>query len=326
MQHPTDRAGVAIRLWMVKKSPVSVRKLGRLEARARSGHKGTFGTVCVVGGCCRGNVRYLGAPALAALGALRSGCGLCRVLAPEPLIQRVLQVATSATGVALAVGRDGGVSGARAVRALKEAAEVSDVLVVGPGLGRGPGVDAIVRHVWDRSEGGVPFVLDADGLNALAEMKPKLHTRRGVYCVVTPHPGEAKRLMRAFKVEGDPTNERERSRIAVELSHRMSSVVVLKGAQTVVSDGAHVYRNSSGGPWLATGGTGDVLAGVVGGLLAQHVAGGGDASAAFRLACLGVLVHGRAGDAWAREKKATGGMLAVELAERVAREVERVRK
>ena len=311
---------------MFKEFPVSVRKLGRLEARARSGHKGTFGTVCVVGGCCRVDVRYLGAPALAALGALRSGCGLCRVLAPEPLINQVLGIATSATGVALTVGRDGGISGPSAVKALKAAAAVSDVLVVGPGLGSGPGVDALVKHVWEQRE--VPFVLDADGLNALSTLGmplPPAHGKRAP-AVVTPHPGEAKRLMKAFRVEGDPTDERARGRIAIELSHRMSCVVVLKGARTVVSDGVHVYRNASGGPWLATGGTGDVLSGVIGGLIAQHAAGDGNLSDVFRLACLGVLVHGRAGDAWAREKKATGGMIAAELAERVAREVERVRK
>lgn len=308
---------------MLKEVPVSVGGLGRLEARPRGGHKGTFGTVCVVGGCCRGNVRYVGAPALSALGALRSGCGLCRVLAPEPLIRTVLKVATSATGVALAVGKDGGVSGPGAVKALKAASSESDVLVVGPGLGGGPGVDAIVKHVWEQRQ--VPLVLDADGLNALSSMGVSLHALRAP-AVVTPHPGEAKRLMKAFGVEGDPTDERARGRIAIALSHRMSCVVVLKGARTVVSDGVHVYRNRSGGPWLATGGTGDVLAGVIGGLVAQHIAGGGDAGELFRLACIGVLVHGRAGDAWAREKRATGGMLAAELAERVAREVERVRK
>ncbi|MFT3685995.1 MAG: NAD(P)H-hydrate dehydratase [Phycisphaerales bacterium] len=311
---------------MFKEHLVNVRKLGRLEARPPSGHKGTFGTACVVGGCCRGSVRYLGAPALASLGALRSGCGLCRVLAPEPLIGRVLGIATSATGVALAVGRDGGVSGPVGVKSLKTAASESHVLVVGPGLGRGPGVDAMVRYVWEQQD--VPFVLDADGLNALSEMRMPLPPHHGgrAPAVVTPHPGEAKRLMSAFKVKGDPTEARERGRIAIELSHRMACVVVLKGERTVVSDGAHVYTNASGGPWLATGGTGDILAGVIGGLIAQHIAGGGDPSGLFRMACLGVLVHGRAGDAWAKEKKATGGMLAIELAERIPAAVERLRR
>jgi NAD(P)H-hydrate epimerase len=301
---------------------VTVRQLGTLPRRERSGHKGTFGTVTVVGGCCRGSVRYVGAPGLAALGALRSGSGLCRVLAPEPMIQRVLGIATSATGVALAVGRDGGVRSAAAVKAVVDTAGISHVLVVGPGLGAGPGVEAIVKRVWRGV--GVPVVLDADGLNALAGMGKV--ARAGGPTLVTPHPGEARRLTKALGITGDPTDEGARPRIAAELAARLGCVVVLKGAGTVVSDGARVYRNSSGGPWLATGGTGDVLSGVIGGLLAQHMAGGGDVSALFRLACLGVLVHGRAGDAWSREKKATGGMLAEELAERVAREVERVRK
>lgn len=300
---------------------VSVRGLGRLPVRGRAGHKGSFGTVCVVGGCCRGSVRYVGAPALSALGALRSGCGLCRVLAPGPVIQSVLRIASSATGVALEVGRDGDVHGGAAVKAVAEAAGVSHVLVVGPGLGAGPGVEAVVKRVWRGV--GVPVVLDADGLNALAGMGSV--ARAGGPAVVTPHPGEAKRLMKAVGITGDPTDVRARGRIAVELATRLGCVVVLKGAGTIVSDGARVYTNSSGGPWLATGGTGDVLSGVIGGLIAQHVAGGGDAADVFKLACIGVLVHGRAGDAWAREKSATGGMLAVELADRVAREVERMR-
>lgn len=309
------RCGRALRLGMIER--VSLRGLGRLPVRGQAGHKGSFGTVCVVGGCCRGSVRYVGAPALAALGALRSGCGLCRVLAPGPVIQSVLRIASSATGVALEIGRDGGVRSAAAVKAVVEAAGVSHVLVVGPGLGAGPGVEAIVKRVWRGV--GVPLLLDADGLNALAAMGKVV--RAGGPAIITPHPGEARRLMKAVGITGDPTDERARARIAAELAARLGCVVVLKGAGTVVSDGARVYRNSSGGPWLATGGTGDVLSGVIGGLIAQH-----GAEDLFKLACIGVLVHGRAGDAWAREKRATGGMLAVELAERVAREVERVRK
>jgi hydroxyethylthiazole kinase-like uncharacterized protein yjeF len=300
---------------------VTVASLGRLPRRLSDGHKGTFGTVTVVGGCCRGNVRYVGAPALSALGALRSGCGLCRVLSPEPLIRTVLKVAMSATGVALAVGRDGGVVTRSAVKELEKAAASSHAVVVGPGLGDGPGVEALVERAWGGSN--VPLVLDADGLNALARMGRLKKSGRAA--VVTPHPGEAKRLMNAAGVSGDPTDARDRMRIAAELATVLGCVVVLKGAATVVSDGRRVYRNASGGPWLATGGTGDVLAGVIGGLVAQHIAGGGDALRVFQLACLGVLVHGRAGDAWAREHQATGGMLAEELAARVVAEVERVR-
>lgn len=304
---------------------VSVTSLDHLPSRDRSGHKGTFGTVAVVGGCCRGSVRYVGAPALAALGALRSGCGLCRVLAPEPVIGTVLKVATSATGVALKVGRDGGIIARSSVVELEKAAAGSHAIVLGPGLGDGPGADALVRRVCRglEVEGGfVPVVLDADGLNALARMKRPRVSRGTV--VITPHPGEARRLMKATGIKGDPTDRASRTRIACELSAALGCAVVLKGAETVVSDGLHFYRNRSGGPWLGTGGTGDVLAGVIGGLLAQERARGG--KNLFDLISLAVLVHGRAGDAWAREKKATGGMLAAELAERVPREVERVRK
>lgn len=306
---------------MAKLESVPVSGLGHLPARPRTGHKGTFGTVCVVGGCCEGQTRYVGAPALSALGALRSGCGLCRVLAPEPLIQSVLRITPSATGSALPVGRGGGIGRAAAVRAVVSNAAVSHAVVVGPGFGSGAGVNAVVQRCWRGL--GVPLVLDADGLNALASMGSLAPA--GGPTVVTPHPGEAKRLMVARGLSGDPTHERSRPRIAAALAGALGCVVVLKGAGTVVSDGERVYRNTSGGPWLATGGTGDVLAGVIGGLIAQHVAGSGDASEVFRLACIGVLVHGRAGDRWARDHRATGGMLAAELAQGVAREVERLR-
>lgn len=277
----------------------------------------------VVGGCCAGQVRYVGAPALAALGSLRSGCGLCRVLAPEPVIQSVLRIATSATGDALPVGSGGGIRPATAVRAVVSRAAVSHAVVVGPGFGSGAGVDAVVRRVWRGL--GVPLVLDADGLNALASMGRA--KKAGGPTVITPHPGEAKRLMAALGLTGDPTHERSRPWIAAALAQALGCVVVLKGAGTIVCDGERVYRNASGGPWLATGGTGDVLAGVIGGLLAQHVASGGSTETreVFRLAGIGVLVHGRAGDRWAKVHQATGGMLAAELAEGVAREVERLR-
>jgi NAD(P)H-hydrate epimerase len=294
-----------------------------LPARALDGHKGTFGTVSVIGGCYRGSDRYVGAPALAALGALRSGCGLCRVLAPAPLIQSVLGIVSSATGVALGVDRDGGVTRRKVMDAVIAACAVSDALVVGPGLGRGPGVDAVVRWLW-KSGGTLPLVLDADGLNTLAAQKAIAPAAGPV--VITPHPGEARRLVEALGISGDPFEQSDRERVADSLAIRLGCIVVLKGAGTIVSDGKQRYANTSGGPWLATGGTGDVLAGVIGGLLAQDKAARPTPHDYFADVCAAVHAHGRAGDAWAKEKNATGGMLAVELAERVAPEIERMRK
>ncbi|MBY0309342.1 MAG: NAD(P)H-hydrate dehydratase, partial [Phycisphaerales bacterium] len=211
------------------------------------------------------------------------------------------------------VGRDGGLVGGAGLKELEYAAGASRAVVLGPGLGDGAGVSALVRRAWRGL--GVPLVLDADGLNRLSDAR--LGPARG-QAVVTPHPGEARRLMERYGVEGDPTSARERERVAAELATAMECVAVLKGARTVVSDGTRVYVNTSGGPVLATGGTGDVLAGVIGGLIAQG-------ANPFTAACLGVLAHGRAGDAWARERRAPGGMLAAELAGQIAREVERLR-
>lgn len=301
---------------------VTLAALGSLPRRARAGHKGTFGTVTVLGGCCRGSVRYIGAPALSALGALRSGCGLCRVLSPEPIAPQVLRITPSATGIALKVDRSGAMIARAAVRALDQAAAASHALVLGPGMGQGAAERTVTLHAWSSSP--VPLVLDADGLNNLASRGPVKPA--GVPAVITPHPGEAQRLIDATGIKGSPTDAKTRPTIAAALARRLGCVVVLKGSRTVVSDGSRVYINGTGGPWLSTGGTGDVLAGVIGGLLAQHTALSGSSDDLFRLACIGVLVHGRAGDAWAKQHRATGGMLAAELAGLIAPEIERLRR
>lgn len=162
-------------------------------------------------------------------------------------------------------------------------------VVIGPGLGQSASAIALVHEVL---AAGVPAVLDADALNVLASEPAAIAGAAGPI-VLTPHPGEASRLL------GKTAAEIEADRIAAarELATRTRAVIVLKGARTLVCDGAGgdalCSINPTGGPALATGGSGDVLAGAIGALLAQGLAAGDAARA-------GVYVHGAAGDALAR--------------------------
>lgn len=243
---------------------IRIDSLPALAARPRDGHKGTFGTVLVVAG----SQGMLGAAILTSRGALRGGAGLVRTALPAELMAPF----TVAVPAATTLDRD--------TEPLAGAIAAVEAVVCGPGLGTSAASRALLDAVLDAS-GEVPTVLDADALNLLAPLSSTL--RAGV--VLTPHPGEAGRLLStdAGAVQGD----REAS--ALELARKSGGVVVLKGAGTVVTDGDRIYRNDTGNPGLATGGSGDVLSGLVGALLAQGLA-------PFDAACLGVHVHGAAGD------------------------------
>ena len=261
-------------------------------ARSADGHKGTFGTVIVVGGC----ETMVGAAGLCAGSALRGGAGLVKVACDREILQSVLVIEPCATGVVLG-------SGASSLSAALGEADPkgSAVLAVGPGMGRGRvAADRVVRALSGRRA----VVLDADGLNLLAEHGPV--RGRGCELVMTPHPGEYARLAAAAGVEGDPVDPDRRVAAAVGLAGAYGSVVALKGRRTVVTDGRAVYVNASGNAALATAGSGDVLTGVVAALMAQGMSG-------LEAAVLGVHVHGLAGDAWSREH-GPSGLTARELA------------
>jgi NAD(P)H-hydrate epimerase len=167
-----------------------------------------------------------------------------------------------------------------------ETAATCDVAVIGPGLSLAPPIADGVREVVNRLE--IPFVLDADGLNAF-ESAPELLTRGKAPRVLTPHPGEASRLIQ-IPIEDIQAN---RTLVAKELASRFLAVAVLKGHRTLVTDGSKLLVNKTGNPGMATGGTGDVLAGVIAAFIGQKLA-------PFDAASLGVHVHGKAGDLAAR--------------------------
>ncbi len=263
-----------------------------LPERPPDGHKGRFGHVLVVAG----SEGKTGAAALASRAAVRGGAGLVTLACPAGL-NDVLEVKCTEAMTAPVADTPGRALAAEAAEAVLALAEARDVVALGPGVGRDPGTAKLVREVCSRA--AKPLVLDADGLNAFEGAPEELRSRPAP-TVLTPHPGEAARLLGA-PVGSDPLAA------ARCLAERTGCVVLLKGAPTVVVGRGTPVINATGGPVLASGGTGDVLTGLVAALLAQGLE-------ATRAAALGAWVHGAAGDALARERGPVG-LAAEELAE-----------
>jgi NAD(P)H-hydrate epimerase len=260
--------------------------------RRRGAHKGDFGHLLVVAG----SVGKTGAAVLAASGALRAGAGLVTIATPEPCLPVVAAARAEVMTEPLPATPGGGLDDTSLPRLLDLAAE-RDAVVLGPGLGQDPKTCALVRAFVRACP--VPMVIDADGLNALApgagEGARGEALRRETATVLTPHPGEMARLVGRRTVEV----QRERPETAAFLAKETGAIVVLKGERTLVAEpSGRAAVAATGNPGMATGGTGDVLAGVVGALLARH--------GALLSATAAVVVHGRAGDLAARERGEEG--------------------
>ena len=317
----------------------TITELPDLPRRPSEGHKGTFGTVGVVGGCCEreSGRTMLGGPVLSGLAALRAGAGLARVALPDRMIDEALASALVLTGVALATDEQGGLIPHVCAPRIDALSSDADSLVVGPGLGVSEGASSIVlRAVGDGRE-ETPVVLDADGLNNLARVSDFARELR-TPCVVTPHVGEFRRLADALGIEPDPSSVETRAEAAAVLAQRLGVVVVLKSAATVVSDGLRSWVHEGGDARLATAGTGDVLSGVIGSLIAQHhrapiLAGSRTVSSEqrgglslFECACLAVRAHGDASRIWGESRGTpSGGMLASDLLGALPAAMERLR-
>jgi len=246
--------------------------------RAWGAHKGALGHVCVVGG----SACFRHAPVLAALGAVRGGAGLVTVAGPQASVAALAAQVPEA--MARVLDAPQGVVSAEALAACGPL-EGFDALVVGPGLSVCAETVAAVRQVLSSYRGRL--VLDADGLNALAALYAEgWRPADGPELLLTPHPGEAARLLgvTAAEVQAD------RQGTARRLAERYRAAVALKGAGTLVCgvDGV-VWLNRTGNPGMASGGTGDVLAGLAGALWAQGMA-------AWQAAAAAVWAHGEAGD------------------------------
>lgn len=258
-----------------------------LPARRPDAHKGANGRVLLVAGA----PGYTGAAALAAAGALRAGAGLVTLAVAAGLYPIMAAKLTEVITRPLPEEKSG-ILGRAAVPAVLEMAARQDVLAIGPGLGGEDDTGAAVRDIVAAAP--CPLVIDADGLNALAGHAALLAQAKAVP-VLTPHPGEMARLLNLTPARVNA----DRLGVARQAAAAWGAIVVLKGAGTVVAypDG-EAFINTSGGPALATAGTGDVLTGLIAALIAQGLS-------SHAAAVTGVYVHGLAGDIAARP---TGGV------------------
>ncbi|MGD9128267.1 MAG: NAD(P)H-hydrate dehydratase [Planctomycetia bacterium] len=259
-----------------------IEKLPSLPARNEDDHKGTFGTVLIVGGS-RG---MFGAPALAAIAALRGGAGLVRVAVPDVCLETVASFHPAYTTVPLPCDGAGRI-GKTSLKLIIQQAEQATVVALGPGLGQSEAIQGVVGELWQSLS--QPMVVDADGLNALG-LDETLHANHAGPRIITPHPGEFARLLGGKKLE----DLEQRNEAAVKMAKQAGITVVLKGHRTCVTDGDRTWLNTTGNPGMATGGSGDVLTGLMAALWAQFL----DTPPfdPWQVARVAVNLHGRAGD------------------------------
>ncbi len=278
----------------------------RLPARPRDGHKGTFGTVVVLAG----SQGFTGAAYLASMGAARSGAGIVRLLVAQSIYPILAEKCTEVI-VGPVPEISPGVVGHASLSGILRGFAGADAGVIGPGLGRDASTRRLIEDLVPRV--AAPLVLDADALNLLSEHRTML-PRLSPQIVLTPHPAEFARLSGLET----PAVQQDRRGIASRFAKVWNKVVVLKGAGTVIAapDG-RVTLNAVATPALASGGTGDVLAGVIAGLMGQRLP-------PFEAAVTGVHLHSLAGmDLEASMGQA--GVLASDLLPQLPRVMERLR-
>jgi len=259
-----------------------ITSLPKLPKRPRDGHKGTFGHVRVLAG----SVGMSGAAVLCATAALRGGAGTVLLATPrviQPIVAAAQSCYTTCELPLIRAGRFGDNDSPRIVAW----ANAADALAIGPGLGTEAMVARTIKRIV--ADCPKPMVLDADALNVFA---PVGGTKIRPTCpaVLTPHPGELARLMGVTAADVQANREA----FALRFAEEQKIVLVLKGAGTIVTDGRRIAVNTTGNPGMATGGSGDVLCGVIAALLAQELE-------PFSAAQAGVWLHGMAGDLAAAE-------------------------
>ena len=295
---------------VVEKEKITVHLLDRgyawgiLRHRYPDTHKGDYGHLMVLAG----SLGKAGAAVMAARGALRTGAGLVSVAVPNSIVPIVQQQIFEAMCIPSAESIDGTL-GIGAEGELLKAAEKMSACAIGPGLSTHYETVQVVRNLIQRL--AIPMVIDADGLNAIAGSLNILKKVKAPV-ILTPHPGEMGRLLGLTSVDV----QKDRIRTASDFAVKYNVTLVLKGAGTAVAGpGGEVFINSTGNPGMATGGTGDVLTGMIGSLLAQDYP-------AVQAACLGVYLHGLAGDLAAKEKGEMG-MIAGDLIEKIPEAIQK---
>ena len=252
--------------------------LSLLPDRDPWGHKGTFGKVLLLCGS-RG---FTGAAYLAAMGALRTGAGLVFLGVPES-IYAIEAVKLNEPVVFPLPDKDGKLS-EEAIPEIMARLPQMDAVLIGCGLGQSEGTLAVVKAVLENA--ACPVIVDADGINVLSAHRDILRGRQ-YPTILTPHDGEFARI------GGCLTADRMES--AAALARDLDCIVLLKGHRTCISDGRTGYRNTTGNPGMAVGGSGDVLAGMIVSLLGQGIA-------PLEAAACGAWLHGAAGDLCAKEQ------------------------
>ncbi|WP_397570768.1 NAD(P)H-hydrate dehydratase [Schlesneria sp. T3-172] len=266
-----------------------VNSLPAAPARSDDAHKGDCGRALLIAGS-RG---MSGAACLSSTAALRGGAGLVTVAVPESILSIVAGYEPSYMTIGLPEDAEGRLSNA-APQKLAEVLSRQNAVAVGPGLSQSAGLLDVVTHLYTTLT--QPAVFDADSLNILAKRPYVLpRTSEAAARILTPHPGEFSRLT-GLDIE---TIQQNRQQHAAEFAKRNGLIVVLKGQNTVITDGTRVAINATGNSAMATGGTGDVLTGVLVALLAQGMA-------PFEAAQFGVHLHGLAGDIAAEENSKIG--------------------
>lgn len=240
-------------------------------------HKGDFGRILLL---C-GSQGYTGAAALAAMGALRSGAGLVYLGVPEDIY--AIEAVKLTEPIVFPLPSTDGKLSTDAIAQIMELLPKMDAVLIGCGLGQSKGTQAVLKTLL--REANVPVVVDADGINLLSRHKYLLRGRTAP-TILTPHDGEFVRIAGAL---GE-----DRQRAAAELAREMNCIVVLKGHETLITDGQVCYRNQTGNAGMAVGGSGDVLAGIVVSLLGQGLP-------PLEATATAVWLHGAAGDVCAKE-------------------------
>lgn len=286
--------------WRVESRWQQIRamKLPQLPPREAASHKGHYGRALLIGG----SAGMTGAIGLAGMGALRGGAGLVTLGVPATCQPVVAAYEPSYMTWALTADSEGRLD-LPALDLIKQRQADFSCWACGPGLGRSAALVQLVAWLYENIE--QPLILDADAIYALGQREEALAAPAGPR-ILTPHPGEFQYLKSAGERAAADQRSREADEtLASELAQTYQVVIVLKGHRTLVTDGQQSFRNDTGNPGMATGGSGDVLTGLITALVCQGL----DVLSA---ACLGVHVHGRAGDLAALQL-GQAGMIASDL-------------
>ncbi|MCM8820425.1 MAG: NAD(P)H-hydrate dehydratase [Candidatus Omnitrophica bacterium] len=270
-----------------------------IKKRRKDTHKGDYGHLLILGG----SPGLTGAVCLAGISALRSGCGLVTIGIPEGLNDIIEMKLTEVMSLPLPQTEKRTFSEKGVKTTLKFIEEKADGVLIGPGISTAvKETCGFVEDIVKDTE--KPLIIDADALKIISS-NDILKKSKSKSIILTPHPGEMSYIT-GLKI---PEIQKYREKIAEEFARKCKVVVVLKGYRTVVTDGKSTYINLTGNPGMATAGSGDVLAGIIGGLIVQGYSG-------FESARYGVYIHGLAGDIAAKEKGETS-LIASDIIEKL---------